>query len=102
MCIRDRLYRIADGIGYPVLLKASAGGGGKGMRRIYKREDLVPGWELTRREAKASFANDDIYIETVSYTHLDVYKRQHLDQALLWLFRWFFQKRYKSTLSYHQ
>ena len=33
------------------------------MRRIYKREDLVPGWELTRREAKASFANDDIYIE---------------------------------------
>lgn len=59
----DQLYRIADEIGYPVLLKASAGGGGKGMRRIYKREDLVPGWELTRREAKASFANDDIYIE---------------------------------------
>ena len=59
----DQLYRIADEIGYPVLLKASAGGGGKGMRRIYKREDLVAGWELTRREAKASFANDDIYIE---------------------------------------
>ncbi len=60
---KDQLFEVADSIGYPVLLKASAGGGGKGMRRIYKKEELLKGWELTKKEAGASFANDDIYIE---------------------------------------
>ncbi len=60
---KEQLFETADRIGYPVLLKASAGGGGKGMRRIYKKEELLKGWEITKKEAAASFANDDIYME---------------------------------------
>lgn len=59
----EKLYEVAEKIGFPVLLKASAGGGGKGMRRVYKKEDLLSSWEITKREAKASFANDEIYME---------------------------------------
>ena len=60
---KKQLFEAADRIGYPVLLKASAGGGGKGMRRIYKKEELLKGWEITKKEAGASFANDEIYME---------------------------------------
>jgi acetyl-CoA carboxylase biotin carboxylase subunit len=54
---------IAESIGYPVLIKASAGGGGKGMRKAFSREELEGAYETARAEAKASFANDDMYIE---------------------------------------
>lgn len=55
--------KIAEEIGYPVLLKASAGGGGKGMRRVSEPKELESAFESTKREALKSFANDDIYIE---------------------------------------
>lgn len=55
--------KIAKDIGYPVILKATAGGGGKGMRIVNSEEEFEPQWEAARREAKASFSNDGIYIE---------------------------------------
>ena len=55
--------KIAQKIGYPIMLKATAGGGGKGMRIVPKAKDLLKAWEDARRESKASFDNDDMYIE---------------------------------------
>jgi len=55
--------KIAEKIGYPVMLKATAGGGGKGMRAVWKPEDLQNAWEAARQEAKAGFDNDDMYME---------------------------------------
>ena len=55
--------KLAKEIGYPVMLKATAGGGGKGMRAIWKPEDLQKGWDSARQEAKASFGNDSMYME---------------------------------------
>lgn len=55
--------RIADETGYPVMLKASAGGGGKGMRAVWKAEDLKNAWDSARQESKAAFGNDDMYME---------------------------------------
>ena len=55
--------KLAEGIGYPVILKATAGGGGKGMRIVWKPEDFAENWEKARIEAKASFTNDGIYVE---------------------------------------
>ncbi len=50
-------------IGYPVMLKATAGGGGKGMRLVWKEEDLKAAWDSAKQESKAAFANDDMYME---------------------------------------
>ena len=55
--------KIAKDIGYPVMLKATAGGGGKGMRAVWKEEDLEVAWESARQEAKAAFGNDAMYME---------------------------------------
>jgi len=50
-------------VGYPVMMKATAGGGGKGMRAIWKEEDLLKAWESARQEAAAAFGNDGMYME---------------------------------------
>ncbi|BAO75483.1 acetyl-CoA carboxylase biotin carboxylase subunit [Winogradskyella sp. PG-2] len=55
--------KLAKETGYPVMLKASAGGGGKGMRAVWKPEDLQGAWESARAESKAAFGNDDMYME---------------------------------------
>lgn len=55
--------KTAKNIGYPVMLKATAGGGGKGMRAVWKEEDLETAWESARQEAKAAFGNDAMYME---------------------------------------
>ena len=55
--------KVAKETGYPVMLKASAGGGGKGMRAVYKAEDLQDAWDSARQESKAAFGNDDMYME---------------------------------------
>lgn len=55
--------KIANQIGYPVILKATAGGGGKGMRIVSKDEEFEEAWDSARKEAKASFTNDGIYVE---------------------------------------
>ncbi len=54
---------IAEDIGYPVILKATAGGGGKGMRIVRKPEEFEENWDSAKKEARASFANDGLYIE---------------------------------------
>jgi acetyl-CoA carboxylase, biotin carboxylase subunit len=55
--------KIAAKIGYPVLLKATAGGGGKGMRIVWEESQLEQAWEDARREAGAAFGNDGMYME---------------------------------------
>jgi acetyl-CoA carboxylase biotin carboxylase subunit len=53
----------AEKIKYPVILKATAGGGGKGMRIVWKEEDLQAAWDSARQEAAAAFGNDGVYME---------------------------------------
>ncbi len=55
--------KVAKEIGYPVIIKATAGGGGKGMRIIWEAKEFENHWNNARQEAKASFGNDGIYIE---------------------------------------
>lgn len=55
--------KIAGQIKYPIMLKATAGGGGKGMMLVLREEDLPEAWESTRREAAAAFGNDAMYME---------------------------------------
>ena len=59
----DEAKKVAKKIKYPVILKATAGGGGKGMRVVWKEENLQDAWEGTRREAGAAFGNDGMYME---------------------------------------
>ncbi|MFD2825043.1 acetyl-CoA carboxylase biotin carboxylase subunit [Leeuwenhoekiella polynyae] len=55
--------RVAQETGFPVMLKATAGGGGKGMRAVWKKEELRKAWDSARQEASASFGNDGMYME---------------------------------------
>lgn len=55
--------KIAKKIKYPVILKATAGGGGRGMRIVWKEEDLENAWDSARQEAAAAFGNDGMYME---------------------------------------
>jgi 3-methylcrotonyl-CoA carboxylase alpha subunit len=59
----DFLRTQADGIGYPVLIKASAGGGGKGMRKVERSEDFVDALASCQREAASAFGNDHVLVE---------------------------------------
>ncbi|MXP41992.1 ATP-grasp domain-containing protein [Altererythrobacter soli] len=70
----ERLQQEADAIGYPVLIKAVAGGGGKGMRKVDAAQDLLAALESCRREASASFGNDEVLLEKwiTSPRHIEV------------------------------
>ena len=59
----DQVKKIAKKIGYPVMIKASAGGGGKGMRAVWKEKEMLQLWESAKQESKAAFGNDDMYME---------------------------------------
>ena len=59
----EHAVRISDEIGYPVMMKASAGGGGKGMRLAYSEQDVREGFEATKREGLNSFGDDRVFIE---------------------------------------
>jgi propionyl-CoA carboxylase alpha chain len=59
----DEAVKIASEIGYPVMMKASAGGGGKGMRLAYSEQDVREGFEATKREGLSSFGDDRVFIE---------------------------------------
>ncbi|MEZ5789885.1 MAG: acetyl/propionyl/methylcrotonyl-CoA carboxylase subunit alpha [Nitratireductor sp.] len=59
----DEAVRIASEIGYPVMIKASAGGGGKGMRIAWNEKETREGFQSSKNEAKASFGDDRIFIE---------------------------------------
>ncbi len=66
--------QLAAGIGYPLMLKASWGGGGRGMRAIHEESELLPAIEVARREAAAAFGNDEVYLEkmVVRARHVEV------------------------------
>ncbi len=70
----EEAKKIAKEIGYPVMMKATAGGGGKGMKVCHNDEDLTVAWETTRREAKAAFGNDGMYMEkfVVEPRHIEI------------------------------
>ena len=59
----DEARRIATSLGYPVMLKASAGGGGKGMRLVLSETEVASALDLTRAEARAAFGDDAVYLE---------------------------------------
>ncbi|MFD0863216.1 acetyl-CoA carboxylase biotin carboxylase subunit [Sungkyunkwania multivorans] len=59
----EQTEKLAREMGYPVMLKATAGGGGKGMRAVWKEEDLRKAWDSARQEAGAAFGNDGMYME---------------------------------------
>lgn len=59
----EHAVRISNEIGYPVMMKASAGGGGKGMRLAYNEKDVREGFEATKREGLNSFGDDRVFIE---------------------------------------
>ena len=66
--------KIADAIGYPVMIKASAGGGGKGMRIAHSTSEVAEGFGLAKAEAKASFGDDRVFIEKfiVDPRHIEI------------------------------
>ncbi len=59
----EQTQKLAKDMGYPVMLKATAGGGGKGMRAVWKEEELLKAWEGARQESAAAFGNDGMYME---------------------------------------
>ena len=59
----EEAEKLAKEMDYPVMLKATAGGGGKGMRGVYDEKDLKKAWDSARQEAKAAFGNDAMYLE---------------------------------------
>jgi acetyl-CoA carboxylase biotin carboxylase subunit len=59
----EEAEKLADKIGYPVMLKATAGGGGRGMRAVFKKEDLGKAFETASAEAGAAFGNNGMYME---------------------------------------
>ncbi len=70
----DHAERISDEIGYPVMIKASAGGGGKGMRIAWTRSEVRDGFDRARSEARSSFGDDRIFIEKfiVEPRHIEI------------------------------
>ena len=70
----EEAKEIADRIGYPIMVKASAGGGGRGIRLVEKPEELEAAITAAKQEAKQFFANDDIYIEKfiVNPRHIEI------------------------------
>jgi len=59
----EESIKVAEKIGYPVMIKASAGGGGKGMRIAHNKESLISGFHMAQSEAQAAFGNKEVYIE---------------------------------------
>ena len=70
----EEAVRIADGIGYPVILKASAGGGGKGMRIAHSQSEVAEGFARAKSEAKSSFGDDRVFVEKfiVNPRHIEI------------------------------
>ena len=59
----EQALELSKEMGFPVMLKATAGGGGKGMRAVWKEDELLKAWESARQESAAAFGNDGMYLE---------------------------------------
>lgn len=59
----EEALQLANNMGYPVMIKASAGGGGKGMREVFSKEEFINAFDTAKSEAKASFGDDTMYVE---------------------------------------
>lgn len=70
----EEALTVADEIGYPVMLKAAAGGGGKGIRKVLSKEELPQHFSSAQQEAAAAFGNDEMYLEKIIYParHIEV------------------------------
>lgn len=70
----DQAYEVADRLGYPVMVKASAGGGGKGIRIVRQKEELAQAFEAAQSETLAAFGDDQMYMEKVieNARHIEV------------------------------
>ncbi len=73
----EEAVQIADEVGFPIMLKAAAGGGGKGIRKVYNKEDLPHHFSSAQQEAKAAFGDDSMYIEKI------VYPARHIEIQIL-------------------
>ncbi|WP_202076709.1 acetyl-CoA carboxylase biotin carboxylase subunit [Caldalkalibacillus salinus] len=70
----DEALQVAEKIGYPVIIKATAGGGGKGIRVARTKEDLIKGMNITQQEAATAFGNPGVYIEKFieDFRHVEI------------------------------
>jgi len=98
----DFLREQADGIGYPVLIKASAGGGGKGMRKVERSEDFVDALASCQREAASAFGNDHVlvekYVERPRHIEIQVFGDSHGEAVYLFERDCSVQRRHQKVL----
>ena len=98
----DFLRAQADGIGYPVLIKASAGGGGKGMRKVERSEDFVDALASCQREAASAFGNDHVlvekYVERPRHIEIQVFGDSHGEAVYLFERDCSVQRRHQKVL----
>jgi len=98
----DFLREQADAIGYPVLIKASAGGGGKGMRKVDRSEDFVDALASCQREAASAFGNDHVlvekYVERPRHIEIQVFGDTHGDAVYLFERDCSVQRRHQKVL----
>ncbi len=92
----------ADAIGYPVLIKASAGGGGKGMRKVERSDDFVDALASCQREAASAFGNDHVlvekYVERPRHIEIQVFGDSHGDAVYLFERDCSVQRRHQKVL----
>jgi len=82
----DEAIKIADEISYPIMLKAVAGGGGKGMRPIKNRAELEHYYDVTQSEALAFFGNPDLYLEkSFQWRNISKSKFLQINTAILFI-----------------
>ena len=98
----DFLRAQADAIGYPVLIKASAGGGGKGMRKVERSEDFVDALASCQREAASAFGNDHVlvekYVERPRHIEIQVFGDRHGEAVYLFERDCSVQRRHQKVL----
>ncbi|NLY80049.1 MAG: pyruvate carboxylase [Lysinibacillus sp.] len=73
----EELSQFADNVGYPVMIKAALGGGGRGMRLVHSKEELESAYERAKSEAKAAFGSDEVYVEKA------IIKPKHIEVQIL-------------------